>query len=303
MKKIMVLLMVLVNLFLLCSCSPVQYNKTDLTQISIPDNLDKAFKSTNIEQIEWYLAASKDWEYTKTRRKLMAQKNISKPGNETYAKVTVFTQGLFKTGYSDEPTQTIDSTSENVDVNLYKIRRMFYEETGSELYFSSVTIKFSDKFFVRFNEYSSDKERNMTVNAINDLFKLFDNRAAQEKELHSDGSISSEYEFLEIDEDMAGTHDVFGFVHLSKKNSCRIKVVDAATKEVYFDQLADGVSAFCIGWSDNENDYFFFFQNLTIRKKSNGKERADVIVQLWVDDEDGSRCVLENLANIKFWVR
>ncbi len=89
----------------------------------------------------------------------------------------------------------------------------------------------------------------------------------------------------------------------SKKNSCRIKIADSVTKEVHFDQLSDEKGEFFVGWSDDESDRFNFYQRLTIKKKANGPESADVIIQFWVDDVDGSRCVLEKAENITFWVR
>lgn len=294
--------MVVVNMCFLSSCSSIQYKKFDTTRISLPNNLEEAFKNTTIEQIEWYLASSKDWEFTKTRENTMAR-YISGEISEPYVKITVFTQGFFETGAKYEQNQTIDLDSEMIDVDIYKRQKSDKGVLGSDRYFSSVTIQFSEVFFVRFDEYSYDLERNMTVSAINEIFKLFADGATQRNELCSNGSIKSEHVALKIEGNKYGTYDISGFVHLSKKNVCRIKIVDPVTNEVYFDQLSDDKSQFYVGWSDNESDCFSFYQRLTIRKKANGPGSADVIIQLWVDDADGSRCVLEMAQNITFWVR
>lgn len=49
---------------------------------------------------------------------------------------------------------------------------------------------------------------------------------------------------------------------------------------MYFDQLSDAKSEFFVGWSDVESEYFSFNQRLTIKKKANAPESADVIISI-----------------------
>lgn len=301
MKRILLFLIAVISALVLNLCE-LKYKKCDTTQLMFPDDLDAAFKSTTVEQIEWYLAASKDWEFTKSRGNITARR-MPQDSSKPYVKTTVFTQGFYETGAKYEQTQIVDSTFETIDVDIYKRETPEKGLLGSDMYFSSVTIQFNEDFLVRFDEYSYDVERRMTVDAINDLFLLFGDRAALENELNNNGSVGKERASLEIVMNQYGTYDISGFVHLNKKNLCKIRVVDRITNEEYYDQLSDDQTQFYLGWSDDENDYYAFFQRLTIKKKTNGPETADVIIQLWVEDTDGNRCVLEKFENITFWVR
>lgn len=303
MKRVSLILMVLLTLCLFLSCSSMRYRKLDTTQIELPDHLEEAFNGTTTEQIEWYLASSKDWSFTKTGEKTMARAYVPGESYEPYVRITVFTQGYFETGAKYEPNQMIEANSEPFDLNVYEHPWPDEGLLGSDRYFSSVTIKFSETFFVRFDEYSYDPERKMTLSAIRDIFKLFADRTEQENELRGDGSIKREGAFLKVEENKYGTCDISGFVHLSQKSACRIKIVDPVTSETYFDQQADDNSLFYVGWSEDESDGFYFYQRLTIKKKADGPESADVIIQLWAEDADGARCVLEKNENLTFWVR
>lgn len=301
MKKIIEFLMTLISAVLL-SISAVSYKKVDVISIPFPQRLMEAFRDTTIEQIEWYLAAAREWHFHKSFGITSAQAQVedySKP----YVKITVLSQGFFNTGTKYERNQIINSSAEIIEINVYRRRKIIRQGHNTNMLFSSITIKLSEEFYIRFDEYSDSVERDLTIAAMEAAATLFCSRAEQENELLHDGSISNMQETLSIVENVYGGHDISGYIHLSKKNLCRIKITDAKTQEVYYDQLTDAHCQFYVGWSDEENQYFYFFQDLTIKQKPDGPESADVLVQLWVEDEDGSRCVLETRANITFWVR
>jgi hypothetical protein len=254
-------------MFSFISCTRIpQYKKTNSTQISIPSELPNMFDGIALEQIEWYLAASNEWEFTKIRDKTSAQykvEDISKP----YVDMTVFTAGFFDTGAAYEPFQTVTSSADVLDLNVYKLFNPFEGEMRADKYYSGVVIKFSETFFIRFDEYSYDAQRNLTLEAIRNILKLFGSKSEQENELKSNCSIKDNKEFLDVERNKYGGYDISGFVHLSEKNQCRIKVIDVQTKEVYFDQLTDANSEFFIGWSSADNECFYFHQDLTIKRR------------------------------------
>lgn len=307
MKKLIVSLTVIVNIVVLSSCAflsyPIQYKKYTTASITLPNEITEAYGKTSVEQIEWYMASSKEWEFSKKQDNVMARKYMPSQSYESYAAITVFTHGLFETGASYEPNQSVDFNVDTIDLDVYKPRNLSTTGKGSDRYYSSVTIKFSDTCYIRIDEHSYDTERKLTVDTIRSLGAMFADQATQEAELRENGSIGREQGTLNIVRNQYGTHDISGAVHLDKKNACRIRIVDAVTDEVYFEQLSDDRSEFYVGWSDDEAEYFKYYQRLTIKKRSDGPESADVKVQLWADDADGSRCVDETKANITFWVR
>jgi hypothetical protein len=166
-----------------------------------------------------------------------------------------------------------------------------------------VTIQFSDSFFLSINEYSYDEERNLTTDAIQYIYKLFADYSTQKQDLYANKSICIEQNSIAIERNRYGSSDISGYVHLNRKNLCSIMIIDAQSGDVYYNQVSDGHSQFFVGWSDEQEESFYFFQNLTIKRKSGAPESADVVIQLWVEDSEGSRCVLETQTHFTFWVR
>ncbi|MDR2956637.1 MAG: hypothetical protein LBU61_00455 [Coriobacteriales bacterium] len=278
--------------------------KIDTVSIKLPDGITDAFDNTTIEQIEWYLASANDWDFKKTTDKFVAVKNTVEPVYQPFVQISVFSRGFFDNGAQYESTQIIEAdTLETLDIDVYRHPKHTNGSVGSDRFYSSITIRFTDEFYIRLNEYSYDMERGLTIEAIQEVFMLFDSPSVQKARLLLNGSINQGIDSLSITRNSYGTSDISGYVHLDKKGTCWIRVVDAATSRIYYDQQSDDQSEFFIGWSDEENDHFSFFQRLTIKRKTDAPESADVVVQLWVDDEDGKRCVSTTNTNLTFWRR
>jgi hypothetical protein len=111
----------------LTSCSlTVSYIKTGSRSISFPENLHEAFSSTTIEQIEWYLAASNEWDYSRSFDRVHASHDILAADNtsQPYVTISVFTQGYFDNGAKYESTQLVDlRVIDVVELDLQKRKR------------------------------------------------------------------------------------------------------------------------------------------------------------------------------------
>lgn len=300
MKRILcALLVVLIGAFGV-ACGKVGY-----TAIDIPVPYYEAFQNTTVEQIEWYLIASRQWDYSiETRSGTRSVRGTRHIPSDSSPNVGIYIYLHETPDLSDKINKTdylvVDMSAANA-AQRWDLR--YYEQKPLVgVYDSNIVLHFSDAFSISIKETSADEDRALTRQALEEMGDLFLSMEEQREILQANNSVEIlNGPWLQVGGELFKPHLISGYVRANGPNTARIKVVDQASGEVYYDQ-ANKTSIFAVGWSDEPKEYFYYCQDLIIGRPADGPDEAYVDVQLWITEEGGEEyCAVSMKLRMEFW--
>jgi hypothetical protein len=288
------------------------YIKVSTDTCDIPAEYWDSFQNTTIEQIKRYVISSNQWEFYTGLidgiERTYAVHTISGTEHQ-YAYVAVNFYDYFEEEYKteDKYTTVVDMTAgepiQQIEISIHRI-----VDNGTSIngyYFSNLVLRFGDMFSIQFSETAKETSRTMTPQLLSDVQQIFASWDVQHNELMEDDSIQVQstptLEILSNDSVLGS--EIAGYAHANGPNTARIIVVDAEDGTLYYDQ-AKRRDVFALGWSDIPEEQFYYYQDLTIGRPTDGPDEAYVEIQLWVT-EDGrpSYCAASTQAHLVFWTR
>lgn len=292
-SKIYICLILLALCITGCSLADT-YERYSTANISLSESLYNAYADTDMDELIWYLAASKQWQHRNYRNF-----SVIEHTDTDALSVRIYQDNNYK-NYG-HPQQLIDlSKDTHLDLKTYK--KDVPGNSHNRLY-SALVLKFDTDFFVCIDEYSNDEDRTLTRKAIDDIESLFAQSSTYKGQLLEDKSI------MDSTNNTMGIscHDarcrISGYIHLQDKSSIGIKVKDVDTDEEYFNQFTQYPYTITVGWGDVDTEYYYYEFDINIKNSLNDNSSGNFRIELWASNNSGETCIISKDSFIEFWSR